>query len=458
MKPDPSKAPRILIVDDDHGQRSLLETFLRAQGFRTQSAASGEAALQLLTEDGFAMMISDVRMPGMSGIETLRRVRQKHPHLPVLLVTAFADIRSAVTAMRDGAVNYLAKPIDLDELMASVRFALQSEAQPTSATAAETPLPGGVVAESPLIRAVFRDAAAIAPSDTRVLITGESGVGKEVVADVIHGWSRRAAGALVKVNCAAIPENLLESELFGHEKGAVPGAAQQRTGRFEEASGGTIFLDEIGELPAALQPKLLRVITDGTFRRIGAVKDLKTDVRVLASSNRDLEAQIAAGKFREDLFYRLNVMEIHVPPLRERPEDILPLATHFLGQFSRQKSRFAASVNSALTAYRWPGNVRELRNAMERVALLSRGEIVLPEHLPSRILAAGETTKANEPAEAQRLAEIERDAIIHTLRKHNYNRTETAKALAISRRALTYKLQRMREEGIAIDPVEPTGG
>jgi DNA-binding NtrC family response regulator len=457
MKPDTTKSPRILIVDDDHGQRSLLETFLRAQGFRTQSAASGEAALQLLAEDSFSMMISDVRMPGMSGIETLRRVRQKHADLPVLLVTAFADIRSAVTAMRDGAVNYLAKPIDLDELMASVRLALQSGSQPVSAEKNETPLPTGVVAESPLIRAVFRDAAAIAPSDTRVLITGESGVGKEVVADVIHGWSRRASGPFVKINCAAIPENLLESELFGYEKGAFAGAMQQRSGRFEEAGGGTIFLDEIGELPLALQPKLLRVITDGTFRRIGSTRDLKTDVRVLASSNRDLEAQIAAGKFREDLFYRLNVMEIHVPPLRERPEDILPLSAHFLGQFSRQKSRFSASVNAALMAYRWPGNVRELRNAMERVALLSRGEIVLPEHLPSRILAAGETTKPSEPAEMQRLAEIERDAIIHALRKHNYNRTETAKALAISRRALTYKLQRMREEGIAIDPVAPGG-
>jgi DNA-binding NtrC family response regulator len=457
VKPEPSHSPRILIVDDDHGQRSLLETFLRAQGFRTQSAASGEAALQLLAEEPFSMMISDVRMPGMSGIEALRRVRQKRPDLPVLLVTAFADIRSAVTAMRDGAVNYLAKPIDLDELMASVRLALQKGAEPVVAAQGETSLPAGVVAESPLIRAVFRDAAAIAASDTRVLITGESGVGKEVVADVIHGWSRRAGGVLVKVNCAAIPESLLERELFGHEKGAFAGAAQARAGRFEEAAGGTIFLDEIGELPLALQPKLLRVLTDGAFQRIGSARDLKTDARVLASSNRDLEGLITAGRFREDLFYRLNVMEIHVPPLRERPEDILPLATHFLSQFSRQKSRFSASVNSALMAYRWPGNVRELRNAMERMALLSRGEIVLPEHLPSRILAAGETTKASEPAEAQRLAEIERDAIIHALRKHNYNRTETAKALAISRRALTYKLQRMREEGIQIDPVEPGG-
>jgi DNA-binding NtrC family response regulator len=453
MKPDPSKAPRILVVDDDSGQRSLLETFLRAKGYRTQSAASGEAALQLLAEEPFSMMISDVRMAGMSGIETLRRVREKHHELPVLLVTAFADIRSAVSAMRDGAVNYLAKPIDLDELMASVRLALVPGSEPEAARAKESPLPTGVVTQSPLMQAVFRDAAVIAPSETRVLITGESGVGKEVVADVIHFWSQRANGPLVKVNCAAIPENLLESELFGHEKGSFTGAVQQRIGRFEEASGGTIFLDEIGDLPSPLQAKLLRIINDGSFRRIGGGSDLRTNARVIAATNRELEAQIAAGRFREDLFYRLNVMEIHIPPLRERPEDILPLATHFIGQFSRQKSRFSANVASVLMRYNWPGNVRELRNAMERAALLSRGEIVLPEHLPARILAATAeaVARAPQPGEARRLDEIEREAILKALRKNNYNRTETARELAISRRALTYKLQQLRAEGTPVD-------
>jgi DNA-binding NtrC family response regulator len=452
MKPDVLKPPRILVVDDDHGQRSLLETFLRAKGFRTQSAASGEAALQLLADEPFSMMISDVRMAGMSGIETLRRVREKHHDLPVLLVTAFADIRSAVAAMRDGAVNYLPKPIDLDELMATVRLALAPGGEPQPQPAPEMPMPGGVVTQSPLMQAVFRDAAVIAPSETRVLITGESGVGKEVVADVIHLWSKRAKGPLVKVNCAAIPENLLESELFGHEKGSFTGAVQQRIGRFEEANGGTIFLDEIGELPPPLQAKLLRIINDGTFRRIGAGGDLRTDARVIAATNRDLEAQIAAGRFREDLFYRLNVMEIHIPPLRERPEDILPLATQFIGQFSRQKSRFSATVAAGLTRYNWPGNVRELRNAMERAALLSRGEIVLPEHLPARILAA-QALNATPPGggEPRRLEEIEREAILKALRKNNYNRTETARELAISRRALTYKLQQLRAEGTPVD-------
>jgi transcriptional regulator with PAS, ATPase and Fis domain len=277
------------------------------------------------------------------------------------------------------------------------------------------------------------------------------------VADVIHLWSRRAKGPLVKVNCAAIPETLLESELFGHEKGAFTGAVQQRIGRFEEANGGTIFLDEIGELPPPLQAKLLRIINDGTFRRIGSGGDLRADARVIAATNRDLEAQIATGRFREDLFYRLNVMEIHIPPLRERPEDILPLATHFIGQFSRQKSRFSANVVATLTRYSWPGNVRELRNAMERAALLSRGEIVLPEHLPARILAAT-TENAARPAAAEprRLEEIEREAILNALRKNNYNRTETARELAISRRALTYKLQQLRAEGTPVDVPPPS--
>ncbi|MES2696163.1 MAG: sigma-54 dependent transcriptional regulator [Verrucomicrobiota bacterium] len=446
------KPARILIVDDDHGQRSLLETFLRAQGYQTQAAASGEAALQLLSEEEYAMMITDVRMPGMSGLETLRRVRQKHRDLPVLLVTAFADIRSAVAAMRDGALNYLAKPIDLEELISTVRIALDPKSVPAAIEHKELQLPTGVVCQSPLLHSVFRDAAAIAPSDTRVLITGESGVGKEIVADVLHLWSQRATGPLVKVSCAAMPEAQLESELFGQEKGGPAGTAQRRAGRLEEAAGGTLFLDEISELSQALQAKLLGVINDGTFRRVGATRDQRADVRLLASSSHELEPMIAAGRFREDLFYRLNVMELHIPPLRERPEDVLPLATHFINQFSRQKPRFSVSVTNGLMRYRWPGNVRELRNAMERAALLSRGEIVLPEHLPAKVLAteAPAVAVAGE-ADLRRLEEIEREAILKALRKNNYNRTETARELAISRRALTYKLQRMRAAGMAID-------
>ncbi len=448
MSPPPASTPRILIVDDDHSQRSLLETFLQAHGYATQSAASGEAALQLLRESGYAMIISDVRMPGMTGLETLRRVRQTQPDLPVLLVTAFADIRSAVTAMRDGAVNYLAKPIDLDELLATIRRATHTTAAPAP-EAANTTLPASVIAQSPLMAAVIRDVAAIAPYDSRVLITGESGVGKEIVAELIHAWSRRASGPLVTLNCAASPETLLDSELFGHEKNTFPGATAARRGRLEEAAGGTLVLDEVGELPLSLQTKLVRVFNDGAFRRLGSTHDLRSDVRVLATTTRDLEARIAEGKFREDLFYRLNVMEVPIPPLRERPEDVLPLATQFAGQFTKRQTRFSTSVVTALARYRWPGNVRELRNAMERAALLSHGEIILPEHLPAKIAGAATVAGAGE---SLRLEEIEREAILRTLRKNNFNRTETARELAISRRALTYKLQHLREQGIPIDP------
>ena len=296
MPPDranpPPKSPRILIVDDDPGQRSLLDSFLKGQGFDTVPVPSGERALELLQNEPFSMMISDVRMPGISGLETLRRARQQHAVLPVLLVTAYAEIRDAVGAMRDGAVNYLAKPIDLDELLATVRQVTGlSRAAPVRCIE-ERPLPPRVVAESPLMRAVFRDAALVAPSESRILITGESGVGKEIVAQVIHAWSPRTAGPLVQVSCAAIPENLLESELFGHEKGAFTNAVAQRIGRFELATEGSIFLDEIAEMSPFLQAKLLRVTQDGRFQRVGSNTEMQTRARILAATNRNLEEEV----------------------------------------------------------------------------------------------------------------------------------------------------------------------
>jgi DNA-binding NtrC family response regulator len=448
------KSPRILIVDDDAGQRSLLDSFLRGQGFETLVVDSGEKALEALRSQSVGMMISDVRMPGMTGLETLRRARQEHAVLPVLLVTAYADIRDAVGAMRDGALNYLAKPIDLDELLATVRQATGLSKSAPLKFNADKQLPGHVIARSPLIQAVYHDASLIAPSESRVLLTGESGVGKEVLAEVIHSWSARAPGPMVKMNCAAIPETLLESELFGHEKGAFTGATAQRIGRFELANGGTIFLDEIGDMSPHLQAKLLRVTQDGLFNRVGSNRELHTNARILAATNRLLEEEVKAARFREDLFYRLNVVELHLPPLRERPEDILPLASAFISEFTQGKARFSSSVADYLTSYRWPGNVRELRNAMERAALLSRGELILPEHLPARVRSIEPITPAAEPAEAERLGEIERQAIFQALRKHDYNRTETAKALGISRRALIYKLQRFRELGYEVDPVK----
>src|SRR6266567_1501877 len=452
------KAPRILIVDDDASQRSLLDSFLTSQKFETVPVASGEKALEVLRTGEISMMISDVRMPGISGLETLRRARQAHALLPILLVTAYTDIREAVGAMRDGAVNYLGKPIDLDELLASVRQATGLSAAAPLKFNEDKQLPAHVVARSPLMQAVFGDVSLIAPSESRVLITGESGVGKEVVVDVMHAWSARASGPLVKVNCAAIPETLLESELFGHERGAFTGAAAQRIGRFELANGGTIFLDEIAEMSPRLQAKLLRVTEDGRFQRVGSNSEIQTNARILAASNRNLEEEVKQGSFREDLFYRLNVVELNVPPLRERREDILPLASHFMTEFTHGPARFSSAVTECLERYAWPGNVRELRNAMERAALLSRGEVLLPEHLSSRVRQMAAETNAVEPAEAQRLEVIEREAIIQMLRKHNFNRTETAKALGISRRAMIYKLQRLRELGYEVDPASGAFG
>lgn len=444
---------RILIVDDDASQRSLLDSFLRAQGFQIVTADSGERALELLGKEPFSIMISDVRMPGISGIETLRRARQQQAVLPVLLVTAYADVREAVSAMRDGAVNYLSKPIDLDELLASVRHTTGlSRVVPVKFE--EKELPAGIVAKSPVMLALFRDASLVASSESRVLITGESGVGKEVVADVIHAWSPRAAGPIVKVNCAAIPETLLESELFGHERGAFTGAHAQRIGRFEQAQGGTIFLDEIGEMSPSLQAKLLRITQDGRFQRVGGNRENHSNARILAATNRNLEEEVKKGRFREDLFYRLDVMELNIPALRERPEDILPLAGQFIAGFSQNRARFSAAVPPILQRYPWPGNVRELRNAMERAALLSRGELILPEHLPARIHPANnaaESSPAPLPGEAERLEEVERHAIMAALRKHEFNRTETAKALGISRRTLLYKLQHLRSQGEQVD-------
>ena len=447
----PVKTPRILIVDDDPGQRSLLDSFLRGQNFETLLADSGERALELLPAGKFDMMISDVRMPGLSGLETLRRVRENFSDLPVLLVTAYADIREAVVAMRDGALNYLAKPIDLDELLATVRQATgMTDATPLQFAAAKK-IPPHVVAHSPLTIALFQQIALIAPSETRVLVTGESGTGKEVVADVIHLWSARATGKIIKVNCAAIPETLLESELFGHEKGAFTGATAQRIGRFEEADGGTIFLDEIAEMSPPLQAKLLRVTQDGRFQRIGSNREIRTNARILAASNRNLEEEVKAGRFREDLFYRLNVVELNLPPLRERREDILPLANFFIGKLARTRTRLAEGTVVCLQNYAWPGNVRELRNAIERAVLLSQSELILPEHLPAKFREALKSAVPAAAIEAQQLDEIERQAILAALAQHKFNRTETAKALGISRRALIYKLQRFRQMGLSVD-------
>jgi DNA-binding NtrC family response regulator len=450
MKP---KIPRVLIVDDDAGQRSLLTSFLSGQGFATAVAASGEEALVALRQDCFDMMISDVRMAGISGLETLRRVRLEDSKLPVLLVTAYSDIREAVGAIRDGALNYLTKPIDLDELLNAVRQATGLSDGPGASFRSEKPLPEGIVARSHAMQALFRDAALVAASESRVLISGESGVGKEVLADAIHAWSARSTGPLVKVNCAAIPENLLESELFGHEKGAFTGATASRVGRFEQAGGGTLLLDEIAELSLPLQAKLLRAIQDGLIYRVGSNREIQANARILAATNRNLDEEVRQGRFREDLFYRLNVIELVIPPLRERKEDILLLATRFLEAFSQGRCRLSPAVSERLLEYAWPGNVRELRNAMERAALLARGDLILPEQLTPRLRAlSGNSSPAMASEPAENLEDQEKHAILSALRKHGYNRTETARVLGISRRTLLYKLQRWKQAGEFIEP------
>lgn len=443
----------ILIVDDDGGQRDLLIGFLKREGFTTIPAVSGEEALEILQTQSIDLMISDVRMPGIDGLEAMHRAREKHPLLPVLMVTAYADIRDAVGAIRDGAVNYLEKPIDLDELLSSVRAALGLANHAAQLTGIEYTLPDDVIAVSPAIRDVFREAALVAPADCRILITGESGTGKEIVVDQLHAWSTRAGHPLVKVNCAALPENLLESELFGHVKGAFTGAEKQRIGRFEHADTGTIFLDEVAEMSPRLQAKLLRIIQDGVFQRVGSNAEHRTDARVVAATNIQLEEAVKNGSFREDLFFRLNVVELFLPPLRERTEDIMPLADLFAARFSGGNPRFSSAASAALTLYDWPGNVRELENVMERAVLMSRGDMIMPEHLSRRVReAAGDIRPQDEESgTGSRIAEMEKAVILQALREKGFNRTETARTLGISRRTLIYKLRRLAEEGYQVN-------
>ncbi len=441
------KEPYVLIVDDDASQRSLLSSFLTQCGVNVRVAESGLEALSIIARMRPAMLISDVRMPGMTGLELLTALRKNDAELPVLLVTAHADIRDAVGAMRQGAVDYLQKPIDLEELLAAVQAVVGEGAVTHASAEPHPPLPEGVVMESAVMDEVLRELALVAPSDSRILITGESGTGKEVIADLIHRWSHRKSAPFVKINCAAIPENLLESELFGHKKGAFTGADTDRQGLFSKADGGTLLLDEIGEMAPLLQAKLLRVTQEGTFSVVGSSETRKVDVRILAATNRDLEAQVAAGAFREDLYYRLNVMEIYIPPLRERGDDIMPLAHRMAASLNHERARFSPSTVNTLTHYPWPGNVRELRNAVERALLLAKGDVILPEHLPKRMLQ--EVPVEDEGAD--RMEDIERNAILQTLKEQEYHRTNTALALGISRRALTYKLRAYRTQGHLVD-------
>ncbi|MEZ4387034.1 MAG: sigma-54 dependent transcriptional regulator [Candidatus Krumholzibacteriia bacterium] len=441
------QGPRVLIVDDDPAHRRLYADALQRQGFRPVEAADGAAALALLQRERPALVVSDVRMPGLDGLAMLRQVRECCPELPFLLVTAYPDVREAVTALKLGAVDYLGKPVDLDELTAVCGDIVDFHADVAPGQLPSAAM-DGIVAESPALRAVLNDAWRIAASDATVLLTGESGTGKDVVAHFVHRLSGRSRRPLVAVNCAALPEGLVASELFGHEPGAFTGAVGRRPGRFREADGGTLFLDEIGDMPLDLQPALLRVLETGRLTPVGGTGEQVVDVRLVAATNRDLDAAVRGGRFREDLFHRLNVIALEVPPLRHRPEDILPLCRRFLHREEVAAKRLSPAAARALQAYSWPGNVRELANAMERARLLSRTDVVLPEHLPPAVRqgAAAAPVAAGETATVVPLDRLERQTIEQALTQTGGNRTRAAELLGISRRTLIYKLKRYRQE------------
>jgi DNA-binding NtrC family response regulator len=439
----------VLIADDDRAHRRMLGATLEAVGLECRFAADGEAALEEASARPPDLLLLDLRMPRLDGIGVLRQLATRLPALPVVVITAHGDVRSAVEAMKLGARDFLEKPVDIEELRSVAADILERSGSLPEGTHDE---PRTIVGLSEAIRGV-RDAVrrSAASSGTTVLVRGESGTGKELVARAIHELSARREGPFVALNCAAVPEGLLESELFGHERGAFTGADALRRGRFELAHGGTLFLDEIAELPPHLQAKMLRALQERTIERVGAASPIAVDIRVVAATNRAIEEEIAAGRLREDLYYRLAVVEIVIPPLRERPEDILPLARHLLERLRPEAPpRMSAELASALTRHAWPGNVRELANVLER-ALLFAGEGELgPEHLPPAIRALADGGAAQPGAGGDRtgvlpgvpLEDVERELIEKTLAALGGNRTHTAAALGLSRRALLYKIKR----------------
>ncbi len=453
------EALRILVVDDEAAQRELIGGFLKKQGHEVLLAGSGAEALSRVAEARVDLLISDFKMPGMSGLELLRAVKAVNPEIPFLLVTAYGTVETAVQAMKEGAADYLTKPLDLEELLlriarVSEQVRLRSAVRDLQAHLVERHRLEGIIGESGRMQEVLALVKQVAPSDATVLIRGESGTGKELIARAIHFNSPRAAGPLVTLNCAALPEQLLESELFGHERGAFTGAVAQRKGRFELADGGSIFLDEIGDLSPTLQVKLLRVLQERQFERLGGTRTLTVNVRILAATHRDLERAMREGAFREDLYYRLNVVSIQIPPLRERREDIPPLLDHFLRKFAEKNRRpvtgLTAAARDALLRYEYPGNVRELENIVERAVLLCRGGVIDLEDLPMALRPG--KRGATEPAASRLpdlLAGIERQAIRAALERHGGVQTAAAAELGISERVLRYKMKKYGLEGRA---------
>lgn len=456
-------AAKILLVEDDHSLREALGITLQLGGYEYRAVDCAEAALVALSQEVFGLVISDVNMPGMDGHELLGLIRQRYPHIPVLLMTAFGAVARAVDAMRQGAVDYLVKPFEPGTLLELLGRHING--------AISTPESEGPVACEPSSQQLLSLASRVAQSDSTVLISGESGTGKEVLARYIHQQSSRAGKPFIAINCAAIPDNMLEATLFGHEKGAFTGAIASQPGKFEQADGGTLLLDEISEMPLTLQAKLLRVLQEREVERVGGRKPIVLDIRVLATTNRELAGEVAAGRFREDLFYRLSVFPLAWPPLRQRPADILPLAERLLASHARKMrqvpARLSAEAQRCLVEHAWPGNVRELDNAIQRALILQQGGLIQPGDLclvapgaltgmsvatPVQPLVEHATSVA-EPGNAlgEDLRRREFQLIIDTLRAERGRRKETADRLGISARTLRYKLAQMRDAGLDVE-------
>ena len=443
----------ILVVDDDRQQREMISSYLQNHGLKTFAASNGKQGLSILSDREINLVISDIRMPEMNGFDFYQTLREKGYELPVLFITAFPDVKDAVSVIRDGALNYLEKPIDLNEMLDSIQNSLNLKIENIDKKIKIPQLPAGMIFKSKKMLDLLKDASLVADSDVSVLICGESGTGKEVFADIIYQWSSRSRAPFLKINCAAIPENLLESELFGYSKGAFTGANTNKAGFFEQADGGTILLDEISEMPLSLQAKLLRVTQDGSFIPLGSNLQKNFNVRIIAATNKDLEKEVEEQRFREDLFYRLNTFELFVPPLRDRKEDIIPLAKSFASSGKRH-IRLTDKVAQIFNSYSWPGNVRELQNTVKRAVLMAAGgDTISIEQLPKKLQEI-QVTEINYQNEEGVIDQMERMIILQTLEKNNYNRSQTARDLKMSRRTLTFKIRRLREAGFDVGKSE----
>ena len=453
----------ILIVDDEPAQREMISGFLRKQDFEVVAVENAERALELFRQDAFDLILSDQKMANMSGLELMQAVHAINPETPVILITAFGTIEAAVAALKQGATDYLTKPLNLEELLhrirlVSERYRILTENRELREALGERHRIEGIIGESGPMLDVLSLVRRVAPSEATVLIRGESGTGKELIAQAIHFGSSRSRGPLIKVNCAALPEALLESELFGHEKGAFTGAIASRQGRFEMANGGTIFLDEIGDLPLHLQAKLLRVLQEREYERVGSSRSVKVNVRILAASHRPLEALIKAGQLREDLYYRLNVVTILIPPLRERRSDLSLLIDHFVRRFAAKNSKnisgLSPEARDILLRYDYPGNVRELENIIERAVVLTRDDVIGRGDLPITAQESDAIDDDNDEINLTIAVErLERRMIREALARFEGVQTRAAERLGISERALRYKLTKygFREEAVDSD-------